>query len=131
MFKKLKSFPSNDAIFMAGLLLTVGILSFGLGRLSLSGDTDSLEKASSVALVATVLPQTVATSSAATTSLSISQPAVVSSSAPYVGSKSGTKYHLATCSGAKRIKPENKIYFNTTAEAEAAGYSKAANCPGL
>lgn len=49
----------------------------------------------------------------------------------YVASKSGTKYHLPTCSGAKRIKEENKVWFQTKEEAQAAGYEPAANCKGL
>lgn len=49
----------------------------------------------------------------------------------YVGSRSGKKYHLPWCGGAKRIKEENKIWFNSKAEAKAAGYEPAANCPGL
>ena len=48
-----------------------------------------------------------------------------------VGSKSGTKYHLPDCPGAKRIKPENLVSFETIAAAKAAGYTAAANCPGL
>jgi hypothetical protein len=49
----------------------------------------------------------------------------------FVASKSGTKYHRADCPGASQIKPENKIFFATAAAAEQAGYTKAANCPGL
>lgn len=49
----------------------------------------------------------------------------------YVGSKSGSKYHLPTCPGALRILPENKVWFSTKEEAIAKGYSPAANCPGL
>ena len=49
----------------------------------------------------------------------------------YVASKSGTKYHLPWCSGARRIKEENKVWFATKEEAEAAGYTPAANCKGL
>ena len=48
-----------------------------------------------------------------------------------VGSRQGTKYHLPWCSGAQRIKEENKIWFESQAAAEAAGYTPAANCPGL
>ncbi len=41
----------------------------------------------------------------------------------FVASKSGTKYHpIEGCSFADRIKPENKIYFSTEKEAQAAGY---------
>lgn len=49
----------------------------------------------------------------------------------YVASKNGTKYHLPTCSGAKRIKEENKIWFDSKQEAEKAGYSPAKNCKGI
>lgn len=49
----------------------------------------------------------------------------------YVASKTGSAYHLPWCSGAQRIKEENKIYFETKEEAEAAGYTPAANCKGL
>lgn len=49
----------------------------------------------------------------------------------YVASISGTKYYLKFCSGASRIKEENKIYFDTKVEAENAGYEPARNCPGI
>ena len=47
-----------------------------------------------------------------------------------VASKSaGSKlYHFTWCSGAKRIKDANKIWFETEAAAIAAGYSLAGNC---
>ena len=48
-----------------------------------------------------------------------------------VASKSGSKYHLPTCAGAKQIKPENLISFASASAAEAAGYTPAANCKGL
>ncbi len=48
-----------------------------------------------------------------------------------VGSKNGTKYHYPWCGGAKRIKEENKVWFASAAVARAAGYTPAANCPGL
>ena len=54
-----------------------------------------------------------------------------SSGKQFVASKNGTKYYLPNCSGAKRIKPENLIGFPSREAAEAAGYGKAANCPGL
>ena len=45
-----------------------------------------------------------------------------------LASKNGTKYYLKTCSGANRIKEENKVYFSSVEEAELAGYGPAANC---
>lgn len=45
-----------------------------------------------------------------------------------VASKNSDKYHFTWCSGAKRIKEENKIWFANEATAQAAGYTKAVNC---
>lgn len=43
----------------------------------------------------------------------------------FFGSKSGTKYYgSTTCAHAKRIKPENYIWFSSTEEAEIQGYSR-------
>ncbi len=55
----------------------------------------------------------------------------ISSGGGYVASKTGKSYHLPWCAGAKQIKEENKIYFSTKAEAEAAGYAPAKNCKGI
>jgi len=49
----------------------------------------------------------------------------------FVASKNGTKYYLPTCSGANRIKKENRIWFTSIEEAKSQGYTPAANCPGL
>ena len=48
-----------------------------------------------------------------------------------VVSKNGSKYHYPWCSGAQRIKEENKIIFENKEEAEKSGYEPASNCPGL
>ena len=45
-----------------------------------------------------------------------------------VVSKNSDKYHYSFCSGAKRIKPENQIWFNSAQEAESRGYTLAGNC---
>ena len=49
----------------------------------------------------------------------------------YVASKSGTKYYLPTCSGVARIKEANRVWFATKGDAEAAGLTPAAACPGM
>ena len=45
-----------------------------------------------------------------------------------VASINSDKYHFERCSGAKRIKEENKIYFTNATEAEVAGFVLAGNC---
>ena len=49
-------------------------------------------------------------------------------SGAFTASKNGKKYYPAGCAGASRIKNENKVYFATSAQAVAAGYSLAAGC---
>ena len=49
----------------------------------------------------------------------------------FVASKNGKKYFLPWCSGASAISPQNLITFSTEKEARNAGYTPAANCPGL
>lgn len=46
----------------------------------------------------------------------------------YVASKSGSKYHLPTCSSAKKIKTSNKTYFSSESKAENAGYNPCSIC---
>ena len=47
---------------------------------------------------------------------------------PVVTSKNSDKYHYTWCAGAKRIKEENKVWFNSSQEAEGRGYTLAGNC---
>lgn len=94
-------------LFPALLIIIVGALSFGLGRMS-------------------VLPAEPPVA-AATVAVSEAPPEVER----YVGSKNSDKYHLPWCSGAQRISPENQVWFDSREAAEAAGYSPAGNCEGL
>jgi len=45
-----------------------------------------------------------------------------------VASINSDKYHYLWCSGAKRIKDENKIYFSDATEAISAGFILTGNC---
>jgi hypothetical protein len=58
-------------------------------------------------------------------------PATSAAGGQYVASKTGTKYYLPWCGTAKRIRDDNKVWFASKAEAEAAGYEPAKNCKGL
>ena len=130
MLPKFKSFLANDLLFYSVLLVLIAVGSFGLGRLSVSSTKVPekplfLKENITSASVVNAVP-------AATASTSIkAEVATVSKTAAVVGSKSGTKYHLPNCPGAKRIKPANLISFETIDAAKAAGYTPAANCPGL
>lgn len=122
MWEKLKSFLANDALFYGVLLITIAVTSFGLGRQSVLE-----EKTEKIVEKQEELTDTLATAPVPL----VATPEAVNNTGGVVASKSGTKYHLPTCSGASRIKPENLVSFASAAAAEAAGYSPAANCPGL
>lgn len=126
MLKKLKLLLADDTLFTSILLCVIAALAFFLGRFSV-GEGEIPVPA--VAQIGAALVPIVSTSSVTTTT--VPTVPLTAATAQYVGSKSGNKYHLLTCSGAKRIKEENKVFFATAAEAEAAGYTAAANCPGL
>jgi len=51
-----------------------------------------------------------------------------STGGPFVASSKSDKYHYPSCRSAKNIKEENKIWFATSAEARAAGYSPCSIC---
>ncbi len=102
--------------FLTILICLVAGLSFGLGRLSGQGRSTGvkIEYDATLGAAAAALPTT--------------STIAPSGQGSIVGSKNGSKYHYLTCSGAKQIKEENRIYFKTSQAAEAAGYTLAANC---
>ncbi len=46
----------------------------------------------------------------------------------FVGSIKSDKYHYPSCSAARRIKPENEIWFTSSADARAHGYVPCGIC---
>lgn len=107
------------------VLLLVAVAAFGLGRWSV------LESTSQVAERPVLVPTPVEAPAA----VAVTQGSVAGQNAVIIGqfvaSVNGTKFHALSCPGAKQISEQNKIYFKTQDEARAAGYTPAANCPGL
>jgi hypothetical protein len=48
-----------------------------------------------------------------------------------VASKGGTKYYFPSCTGVAGISDQNKVWFASASAAEAAGYTRAANCTNI
>jgi len=128
---KIKEFLNSDKgkdLFIILIVILVAFGSFGLGRLSkVEEGKEPIEiiypedQTAPSSLEASVFEATTASESSST----------ILATKSFVASKNGTKYHFSWCSGAKQIKEENKIWFNSREEAEKAGYTKAANCKGL
>lgn len=118
-------------VFIALVVVLVGLASFGLGRLSMKPPKEPVRiyQQGQAAAVAESLTGTAV--GEVPDSISVGATATRTEGGKYVASKNGSAYYLERCSGAKRIKDENKIWFSSGAAAESAGYHKAANCPGL
>jgi methylphosphotriester-DNA--protein-cysteine methyltransferase len=49
----------------------------------------------------------------------------------FVASINGKAYYPIGCKASERIKEENRVWFETTEEAESQGYQPAKNCSGF
>jgi hypothetical protein len=122
MLKKLKSYLEIDHIFYGILVLFVGVASFLSGRYSIMEDLENMADND-------FLMQSEVSDAEKTISSSTKVAVKSQGGEEVVASKSGTRYHLLSCPGAKTIKPENLITFSSIKEAEAGGYKRAQNCP--
>lgn len=113
-----KGLGARDDVYIALLILVLALASFGLGRLSKSAETQS------PVAIYEAFP-------AAGASSGVGIPDQAASGGDFVASIKGSKYHFPWCPGAKQMNEENKIWFATKEEAEAAGYTPAGNCKGL
>lgn len=111
-------------IFTAGMIVLVALLSFGLGKLSARESVRppiTITQAPATAIIARENNDTLPARDTSTSA----------AKGDYVASKNGTKYYFPWCSGATRIKEENKIWFQTADKAKKAGYQPATTCKGL
>lgn len=131
MKEKLKSWLLNDQIFYGFIVILVAIISFILGRLSVenshSATKPAVQMIEPINLTATVPQMNSVEISPKDSTISTK----TDTNDQFVASKNGKRYYTKDCAGAKRIKPENLISFKSREQAESAGYTKAANCPGL
>ena len=118
--KKVKEWCKENRpdLFIAGIIFFTGLSSFGLGRLSVD-----LKPALPISVT------DIATSSDPDQHAPIAGDNQTDKKV--FASRNGSTYYYAWCSGAKRIKEENKIWFATREAAEKAGFKQAGNCSGL
>lgn len=110
---RISAFLGSD-MYIVAIIVLVGLSGFGLGRLSIIDES--------------VIPVSIEYGAQNIASVS---GALSEIGGEVVVSKNGSKYHLPWCSGASRIKEENKVWFATIEEAKQAGYTPAGNCKGL
>jgi hypothetical protein len=131
MWQKFKGLLRDDTLFTAVVFTLSIIVAFGLGRLAerasvVASVTPSPPVASPVVTVDN--PDAVLSATQPRPSVVVTEAVLPTSNQTVVASKNGTKYHFPWCPGAKQIKEENRRIFTSPADAEAAGYTRAANC---
>lgn len=114
----------TEDVYIVIIIILVGFAGFGLGRLSI------MEEGRVPVSVHYGEGATAAVIESISDSTEIEAPATADGGL-LVASKNGSKYHYPWCSGAQRMKEENKIWFDSAQEAEKAGYTPATNCKGL
>lgn len=117
---RIERFPWAKKFFLSLVVILVALLSFGLGRLSGTGNRESIRIEYDPALTSLT---------SQTASVIKSSPiSPTSQNEGVIASKNGKKYHYLHCPGAKQISEANKIVFSSPAAAEASGYTLATNC---
>ena len=117
---KIKSFAtgfSGSDLYIVFVVIIVAFGSFGLGRLSNTSGVLGLKQISVVPTEQSNLATVVE-----------SKKAQLPANNQFVASKRGKKYYPTDCPSAQSIKAENKIYFNSSNDAEKAGYSASSSC---
>lgn len=117
---KIKSKISIDksTIMYLFIIVGVGISSFGLGRMSVINARTQYKDSESF-LKTTYLQKD--------TSENTLSPEIIKEKV-FVASKNGKMYYTVGCSGAKRIKQENQVWFSSKTDAEKAGYTLSTTC---
>jgi len=120
--EKIKQFIETDKgkdILVVIIIILVGLGSFELGRLS-KNDQNRGIKVEYEGLEANVIKST----ENSFNSLNKENANLKN----FFASNRGTKYYSISCGAGKTIKEENRVYFDTSIEAEDAGYALSSSC---
>ena len=112
------------------IVILVGISSFYLGRLSNQNATEGvkIEYTGQEASVLGSISSLKTNNSQISLNPSIAEKTNNNGQGSYFASSRGKKYYSTGCSAGKSIKQENRIYFQTSTEAEKAGYTPSSSC---
>ena len=122
----------KEDLFVALLIVFVGLASFGLGKLSsLEAQRTPISISNDESAAYGAILQNTTTNSSNKPTVQSMDSSTSTEQGIVFGSKSGTKYYYQWCSGAARVKDTNRVWFPSIAAAKSAGLTPAANCPGL
>lgn len=128
---KIKTWIEKDLfldILLAAVVILFGIVSFGLGRLSVDVTTHSSRN------IEVILPNGQKQGISEYTGSLRGDPniqlqtQIIHSDGAFFASKNGTKFYPKGCSAGNKILETNKIFFLTAIEATEAGFTLAKGC---
>lgn len=108
----------GDIVLVISIIL-IALISFGLGRLTAPNiikEPVTIEEHNFSSQSATISNQLTGTTTEITSQTPSNEKGII------VASKNGKKYHWPWCTWAKKIKPENQVWFKSEEEAKKAGY---------
>jgi hypothetical protein len=131
--KKFLSSEKGKDILVIIIVILVGLGSFELGRLSMENGGGNIkienQGPNSSQDNNSVEPEDSTQTSLNGTTVGYSTPTSESPAGKtFFASSRGSKYYTIDCSAGKNIKSENKVWFATGEEAEAAGYTLSSAC---
>ncbi len=111
-------------IFLVSCILLISIISFNLGKINALHKTPlTITEGQNQNQKADIYSASVKTNTTPKQNTAPVDNRVVVSKA-----SSSKKYHHVWCASVSKIKEENKLWFNSSEEAEKAGYTLAGNC---
>lgn len=137
IFEKIKIY--QEVLFLVAVITLVGLIGFGLGRLSAKFSQPMLNINSTLVNV-TDLNKIATSETDNKTSSFTTQSPPSQDVAPadrevverkIVGNKQSKIYHFEDCPGALRMSDNNKVFFASILQAQQAGFRPAGNCQGL
>jgi hypothetical protein len=122
---------AKSPMILVILALLTGVGGFGLGKITSLTESKTPVRIEGVTSTNTPTIEKEGSAKAEARSEVGSSEPVSMSSGQFVASKNGKKYFTVTCSGAKTIKEENRIYFASQEAAKSAGYEASVTCKDL
>jgi hypothetical protein len=110
------------------IVILAGLFSFELGRLSKTNGSSGIQIEYTEEPRQSAGYQEASVINSLKPALKLKDQSKSAEGKNYFASSRGSKYYSAGCSAGKTIKQENRVYFDTSEQAEQAGYTLSSSC---